>query len=73
MSPLPTRLQGSGPAGVTGRSVSSRVEGGQCDQVRRVAGQVGEMNASVRDENHLHLLSLVLLVPLPVVYLQRQK
>lgn len=62
-----TRLQGSSPAGLTGGSVSSRVEGSQCDQVGHVASQVGEMHTGIWDKDHLHLLSLVLFVPLPVV------
>lgn len=73
MSPLPTGLQSAGPAGVTGWAISSRVEGSQSDQVRCVAGQVGEVHTGVRDKNHFDLLSLVLLVPLPVVDLQHRK
>lgn len=72
-APPPTRLQGPGPSGITGRAVSSRVEGRQRDKVRRVAGQVGEMHAGVRDKNHFHLLSLVLLFSLPVVNLRNRK
>lgn len=68
-----TRLQGAGPAGVAGGAVSSRVEGGQSDQVRRVTGQVGEVDTRVWDENHFDLLSLVLFVSLPVVNLQHRK
>lgn len=71
MSP-PTRLQGPGPPGVTRWSVSSCVEGSQCDQIRSIAGQVSEVHASVRDKNDLHLLTLVLLISLPVVDLQQR-
>lgn len=70
---LLTRRKGAGPAGVAGRAVSSCVEGRQGDQVGRVAGQVGENHTCVRDENHLDLLRLVLLVPLPVVDLWSQR
>lgn len=68
-----TRLQGAGPTGVAGGAVSSRVEGGQSNQVRHVTGQVGEVDTCVWDENHFDLLSLVLLVSLPVVNLQHRK
>ena len=73
LSALPTRLHGAGPAGVAGGAVSSGVEGRQSDQVRCVAGQVGELHPGVWDKNHLDLLTLVLLVPLPVVDLQHRK
>lgn len=55
------------------RAVPSCVEGRQGDQVRCVAGQVGEVDARVRDKDHLDLLRLVLLVPLPVVDLEGQR
>ena len=67
---LLTRRKRAGPTGVTGRAVSSCIEGRQSDQVRCVARQVGEMHTGLRDKNHLDLLSLVLLVPLPVVDLK---
>lgn len=70
---FPTRRQGAGSAGVTRRAVSSSVEGSQSDQVRRVAGQVGEMHSGVWDKNHFDLLGLVLLLSLPVVDLQHKK
>lgn len=67
---LLTGRECAGPPGVAGRAVPSCVEGRQGDQVRRVAGQVGEVDARVRDKDHLDLLRLVLLVPLPVVDLE---
>lgn len=70
---LLTRLQGAGATGVAGGGVSSRVEGGQSDQVRRVTGQVVEVDTRVWDENHFDFLSLVLLVSLPIVNLQHRK
>lgn len=70
---LLTRRTCAGPTGVTGRAVSGRVEGGESDQVRRVARQVGEMHTGVRHKNHLDLLGLVLLVPLPVVDLETSR
>ena len=70
---LHTRLQCAGPMGVTGWAVSSHVEGSQSDQVRSVAGQIGETHMGVWGKARLDLLTLVLPVPLPVVNLHTRK
>lgn len=68
-----TRLKGPGSTRFTLGSVSGRVEGGQCDEVGCVTGQVGEGDPGVGDKDHRDLLRLVLPVSLPVVNLRHRK
>lgn len=69
----PTRLVGAPRPGIAPGPVSGGVEGGNADQVAGVAGQVLQLHRGLGQEQHLHLLRVVLAARLPVVDLQREQ
>lgn len=68
-----TRLERPALRGAAAGAVPGRVEGGDADQVPRVARQVLEPHARLREEKDLHLLRVVQRVALPVIDLSGQR